>query len=445
MKTTAGRSLGWGLAGALSVALLEGNAVADGLDVQVYGTLVPFAEFVGTSGATAPGTTSEATMVPDAAFSGVGQPGRMRMTQGTSHLGFRGTASVMGDDLKVLWQIESGVPLDGDLVANTIASRNSRVGLTGSWGTLFFGHWDSPYKWASLPMINPLRAGFVPDYNSVMNNPGFGVPALNLQPSYVPGPPGPGPVGKSNASFFRRDANSVQYWSPKLYGFSTRLGYSMNEGTRADAPNAPEISPDSLSALLSYDAGSLRLRYAIEIHRDYFGLSHITGVPGATDTTSSSNDVGQQAVASYTIAASDSIKTRIVGNADFLSYSNEESTAGVVESYSRAAFYALIDQSFASHHVWAAYGQALRGSCEVSGGGDCSTEGLGAHQMTLGYLYRANAVTDLYATAYRVDNNNASQYGTFPPGAPSPALGATTQGAGVGMLYRFSVGHPVSE
>lgn len=421
-------------------------ALASDVNVRIYGTVVPFGEFVGTSNATAAGSTSATDLVDSATFTGLGQPGRFRMTQGTSNLGFGGSAKI-SNSLEVVWQIESAIPLDGDLVANTLATRNSRVGLTGPWGTVFMGIWDSPYKWASLPMINPLRAGFVPDYNAVMNNPGFGVPALNLRPAFVGGPAGPGPVTKSNASFYRRDANSIQYWSPKFFGLSLRLSYSFNEAKTAyTAANDPDpavdsISPDILSGLLSYDHGPLRLRYAIELHRDYFGLSHMLG----SALTESSNDVGQQVVASYTVTISDSIRTRIVGNADYLSYANSASPTGAVKGYSRAAFYALIDQSFGAHHVWGAYGQALAGVCELSGGADCSTDGLGARQMTLGYLYRANEVTDLYAVAYRVENEKSSRYGTFPPGPPAPALGATTQAFGIGMLYRFSADHVLGE
>lgn len=428
-----------------TLLLASSPALAGDVEVRIYGTVVPFGEYVGTSDVTAAGSSSTTDLVASTAYGGQGQPGRFRMTQGTSHLGFGGSATI-SDSLKAVWQIESAIPLDGDLVANTLATRNSRVGLSGNWGTLFMGIWDSPYKWASLPLINPLRAGFVPDYNAVMNNPGFGVPALNLRPSFVGGPAGPGPVTKSNASFYRRDANTVQYWSPKVFGLSARLSYSFNEAKTADTPATDgtpavsSISPDILSALLSYDNGPLRLRYAIEVHRDYFGLSHMLG----SAFTESSNDVGQQVVASYTISVSDSIKTRIVGNADYLSYTNGGSADAAVNSYSRAAFYGLVDQSFGAHHVWVAYGQALAGECEVTGG-DCSTDGLGARQMTLGYLFRANSVTDLYAVAYRVENEKSSRYGTFPPAPPSPTLGATTQAFGVGMLYRFSADHVIGE
>src|SRR5688572_31756300 len=230
-------------------------------DVEVYGTLVPHVELIETTGATSLSERDPATQVADAAFTGIDEPARLRVTQGTSHIGFRGTVDVL-DDLKVVWQIESGVPLDGDPVLNTFASRSSRLGFSGSWGTAFFGIWDNPYKWASLPVINPIAAGFVADYTALIASPGFNVGALNLNPGYVPNAvPGPSPVPRSNAAFYRRDSNSVQYWSPIVYGLSVRASYTTNELARSarpatsTTPGLAEIHPDVFSTMVGYDHG----------------------------------------------------------------------------------------------------------------------------------------------------------------------------------------------
>lgn len=413
-------------------------------DVEIYGTLVPHLELIETTGATPLSERAEATQVADAAFTGIEEPSRLRLTQGTSNIGFRGTVDVL-DDLKVIWQIESGVPIDGDPVVNTFASRNSRVGFSGSWGTVFFGIWDNPYKWASLPVINPIAAGFVADYTALIASPGFNVGALNLSPGYVANAvPGPSPVPRSNAAFYRRDSNSIQYWSPNIYGFWLRASYTTNEFSRAERPAAgqnpevPEIQPDILSGLLSYDNGPLKLRYAVEMHRDYFGLSLIGGSPGGTATNPTSSDVGQQGVASYTMQFSEAVSTRLVATFDYLFYENDDTVAGNVDQYQRAAFYGLVDQSYKGHHLWLAYGQADKGSCSLVGDADCSTDGLGARMMTLGYLYRFSPDTDFYAVAYQVVNANAASYTPFPPIDPQPTPGANVRSIGIGMLHHFS-------
>jgi predicted porin len=413
-------------------------------DVEVYGTLVPHVELIETAGATPLSERDEATQVTDGAFTGIEEPARLRVTQGTSHIGFRGTVDVL-DDLKVVWQIESGVPIDGDPVLNTFASRNSRLGFSGSWGTAFIGIWDNPYKWATLPVINPIAAGFVADYTALIASPGFNVGALNLSPGYdANAVPGPSPVPRSNAAFYRRDSNSIQYWSPNVYGLWLRASYTTNEFSRAERPavgqnpELPEIHPDILSGLLSYDNGPLKLRYAIEVHRDYFGLSLIGGSPGATATNPSSSDVGQQGVASYTLQFSEAVSTRLVATFDYLFYENDDTVAGNVDQYQRAAFYGLVDQSYKGHHLWLAYGQADKGKCSLVGDADCTTDGLGAHMMTLGYLYRFSPNTDIYAVAYQVVNANAASYTPFPPIDPQPTPGANVRSIGIGILHHFS-------
>jgi predicted porin len=413
-------------------------------DVEVYGTLVPHVELMETTGATPLSERDEATQVPDAAFTGIEEPARLRVTQGTSHIGFRGTVDVL-DDLKVVWQIESGVPIDGEPVLNTFATRNSRLGFSGSWGTAFIGIWDNPYKWASLPVINPIAAGFVADYTALIASPGFNVGALNLQPGYVANAvPGPSPVPRSNAAFYRRDSNSIQYWSPNVYGLWLRASYTTNEFSRAErpavgqTPELPEIHPDIFSGLLSYDNGPLKLRYAIEVHRDYFGLSLIGGSPGSTATNPSSRDVGQQGVASYTLQFSEAVSTRLVATFDYLFYENDDTVADNVDQYQRAAFYGLIDQSYKGHHLWLAYGHADKGKCSLVGDADCSTDGLGASLMTLGYLYRFSPDTDIYAVAYQVVNANSATYTPFPPIDPQPTPGANVRSIGIGILHHFS-------
>jgi len=412
-------------------------------DVEIYGLLMPHLEAIQTRGATSLAARDPATQVPDAAFTGLDEPTRGRMTQGTSHLGFRGSVELAGEALKVVWQIESGVPIDGETVVNTLASRNSRLGFSGHFGTLFFGIWDNPYKWASLPVINPMAAGFVADYTALIATPGFNVGALNLSPGYVANAvPGPSPVPRSNAAFYRRDSNSIQYWSPEFYGLSLRASYTTNEFSRAaraaDTPALAEISPDIFSGLLSYDNGPLKLRYAIELHRDYFGLSLLGGAAGGTTTNPSSRDVGQQAVAVYSFQLAENATTRLAATADFLFYENNDSIGGDVDQYSRAAYYFLAEQSLGAHHLWAAYGEALSGDCSLVGGGDCTTEGLGARMMTLGYLYRFSPDTNVYAVAYQVINNNAATYTPFPPIDPAPTPGANVRSIGIGFFHHFS-------
>lgn len=400
--------------------------------IEVYATIAPWFELGQTTGATEPGAVTQgstgASQVDMAAYSGIDQPGRFRLDMGTSHLGFRGGLE-LGPAVTVIWQIESGVQTDGTPVANTIASRNSNIGVSGPWGTAFFGQWDTPYKWVTLA-ANPIRAGFVPDYNSVLNTPGFGVGAVTTQTGRAGAPP--------DAAFDRRQGNSVQYWTPTWSGLSARLLYSLNEGRTARSPMAVSHSPSIAGAAIAYDIGPLKLRETFEVHLDYFGMSLLGGSPAATPTNRSSTDFGNKVMATYTSPMA-GFETRATGVFEYLQYENDDTMADAIDKYSRAALYGIVDQTlFGQHHIWLAVGQALPGSCERVGGGDCTTEGLGANDVVLGYIYRVSKSTDFFAAAYRVSNNDSASYSTFPPLGGPAAPGVAVQAFGIGMLYSFN-------
>lgn len=395
---------------------------------EVYGTLVPYVEYAQAAGATPQGTTGLANQVGPALISGAGLAPRFRMDPNTSNLGFRGGVDLT-DSLAAVWQIESGVPIDGNASANTIASRNTQIGLKGSWGTAFFGNWDTPFKWTAATTINPIRAGFISDYNGILSSPGFGVTGVVTQPGRA--------VGAPDAAFERRVGNSLQYWSPNFSGFAVRLQYQINEGRTTRTPTAPSIQPSLFSGALAYDIGPLKLRYAFEAHLDYFGMSPIGGSPGDTLTNHSSTDLGHRVIASYTHAAA-GFDTRLTGAFEYLSWKNDDTTPNAVSEHARPAFWGTIDQQlFGKNHIWASFGLAGEGSCAIVGGAACSTKGLGANMAVLGYIYRFSKDTDFYAVTYRLTNGDAATYATFTP------LGVTAAGAdissfGIGLLHSFT-------
>jgi len=401
--------------------------------VEIYGTLVPFLEYGHTTGATGagkyiPGMTG-ASQVGAAAYTGVSQPARGVMDPGTSNIGFRGGVELM-PNLSVTWQVESQIPIEGTGPANTWASRNSNVGLTGSWGTLFYGSWDTPYTWTTRTLVNPIRSGNVSDYNSIINNPGFGIASVTTQSARA--------NASADAAFERRQGNSVQYWTPTISGISARLGYSVNEGRAAGTTAAPSISPIIASGALAYENGPFKLREGVEVHLDYFGMSFQGGAPGDTAINQASTDWGSKTVAQFTSSVR-GFETRVIGVAEFLSYKNKDSNVNDINEHSRWSFYGLIDQAFGKHHLWVGGGKAFEGSCSRVGGAmPCITTGLSAIDTVVGYIYRASKSTDFWAAAYRISNDFAASYTSSPPLGAAPAPGAAVSAIGLGILYTFS-------
>jgi len=405
------------------LALASIGACAQAADVQIYATLLPFLESVRTTGATPAGLTPAlggATQVPGSAYTGLDLPSRLRITSGTSNLGFRG-AWKLGDDLQVFWQIENAISPDGD-APNTLAGRNSAVGLKGSWGTAFYGNWDTPYKFPLLA-VGPLR-GLSPFDNALTANPGFNVPGTTTQSGRV--------NGKADAAFNRRQGNSIQYWSPVWNGFSARVGVSVDEGKTVATATAPSVSPTILSGLVTYAQGPVKVSFGFERHTDYFGLSQLGGNAGATLTNNASSDTGQELVASYAFSTG----TKVSAVVEQLTYETDDTAAGALRQYKRTNWYTLVQQQLGRHQVWAAFGRGSAGSAQRNGGAAASTDGLEGTQWSAGYSYAIAKNVDLFTSYYGMTNGRSGTLAEFPP-VGTVAPGANTTGMGLGLLITF--------
>jgi predicted porin len=400
---------------------LAACGVALGQTVEVYGLAFQFVDSSKTSGATSGAPADRPAQVGTAAYTGATDPQRLKTSSGTSNLGFRGSEE-LGGGVKAIWQMESAFSIDGS-PGPGFSGRNSYVGLASPWGTISAGQWDTPYKVITLP-INAIRVGYQADYTPIMGNPGFGVPATTTQPGRI--------GAKPDAAFDRRAGNTVQYWSPNVGGFTARLMYEANEGKTASSATAPAINPQLFSGTITYDLGSLSLRYGYEQHDDFFGMSQLGGSAGATLTNSGSKDRGNKFAAIWRFGS-----TRLAAIAERLEYRNEDSTAGAVSSFKRNAYYVFGEQRFGNHALWAAYGKAEDGSCGRVGGASCSTSQLGADYISGGWVYTFSKRTQAIATYYRVNNKTSGTYATQPTAGAAVAPGAETMGFGVGLAHFF--------
>jgi predicted porin len=412
---------------ALALLLASSPFAAKALegDVTIYGTLLPLldnARVTGPTGAGLSPATGGATLVPAASYTGAGVPQRFRVSSGTSNIGFKGGLDVLGEDLQVFFQLESAVSPDGD-APNAWASRNSAVGVKGSFGRVFLGNWDTPYKYPLL-IIGALR-GLNPFDNTITANPGFNVPGTITAGGRV--------AGKADASFNRRQGNSFQYWTPVLSGFSARLAAAANETKTTATATSPSISPELYSALLTWSGGPVMVHYGYERHQDYFGLAQLGGSAGATATNRSSTDEGHEVVVQVKLPTD----TRIAAAGEQLSYRTTDQTAGAVDRYTRLACWAIVQQRLGPHAAWLSFGHADAGECRLRGGGHCTAKGLGATNWAVGYAYALTKSADVYAAYYETQNDHSASYALLPsPGTVAP--GGDTRGFGVGILYTFA-------
>lgn len=176
---------------------------------------------------------------------GSGDGAVSRLSNYRSVIGFKGSEA-LGEGLAVVWQIEGSLALDTG-GGSSLANRDTRIGLTGGWGTLFAGNWTLPYNAATAGFdpFYPTTAG----YMALMGN-GSAPTTNNVQ---------------DTVSFDRRQQNVVQYWSPVWRGWSAKVAVSPGE----DVSPVTGARPALASSSVSYASDGFTLTAASELHRHF--------------------------------------------------------------------------------------------------------------------------------------------------------------------------------
>ena len=314
-------------------------------------------------------------------------PGLARLANNRSVLGFRGGED-LGGGLKAIFQVEG--TLSPDTGAGALAARDTRVGLAGTWGTLFAGHWTTAYNGATsgLDPFYPTTAG----YMSIMGN-GSAADADNVS---------------DKSSFDRRQSNSIHYWSPSWHGLSLRVTHGLNEEKPATG-----AKPSLTSAAALYERGPWYAVLAGERHHDYQG-------PGLDDT-------GAKAALAYQFP-----QTRIAVVAERLKYGTG---AGEL---ARNAVYLSVSHQMGPHGIRIGIARAgdASGPAGTRIGFVRAGAGTGATHATLGYDYTLSKRSSLYAYTTRLDNRANGVY-DFAINGLGATPGATLKAYVLGMRHNF--------
>ena len=392
--------------------------------VQIYGTLLPLVTYIQGGHNTTSPPSDGASQVPASAYVNQKTPSHWAMNLGSSNIGFRGVYG-FNPTTRAILQIESGAQLDSGPGPNTIASRNSWVGLqSDTYGFIFVGTNFTPYFYACCT-IGILKGNSFSE-PTLISNPGFNVPPIVQAPGRT------GTV--ADATFNRRQGRSINYWTPVFGGLSARLEYSLDTGkapVSPATPGAPLYSPTILSAALFYDNGPVGLKAGFEQHRDYFGMAFLGGAPGATITNPSSRDKGYVVTGTYRFAP----RLQVAAQWERLSYKSDDTIGPNVNKYSRDAFLLFGAYGFGSSSTVALrYNKALDGDCSKVNGADCTTNGLGAQAWSAIYMYNIAQNVDVWATLYQVINKRSATYTQTDRNA---LPGERQSGAGIGLQFVF--------
>ncbi len=208
---------------------------------------------------------------------GIGSVSKWDVQSYASNYGIRGRENVGGG--QTAWfQIEQNAPMErSNNIAITPASRNSAVGIQGSWGNAFIGQWTTP--WADLDALwgigtvgglGPITSiigrrettGTAPNPNCAN---GHTSPAAGICDAVEAG----GGVGHP---FWRRASQAVFYQSPVFAGVQLKLMYQTNEG-KANTTTGGIITADpsmwSASAQWAGMGGRVRVGAAVDAHKDF--------------------------------------------------------------------------------------------------------------------------------------------------------------------------------
>jgi predicted porin len=396
---------------------LPAVALAQGTNVTIYGMLnVDF----------------ERVEAKDSAFNGPEFDPRNRVSSNSSNIGFRGTED-LGNGLKAIFQCESFANIDNGGAG--LCTRNTHVGLSGGWGTLFYGQWDTPYKFTTLAQDAFYSTGIAASA-TVIGTPGFGVATVTQS-----GTPGAVGTAAANASFDVRRGDSVQYWSPNWAGFAFRLMYSANEGKSADPSGFPgnvELDPYTWGGAITYTNGPLYINAAYARHIDFFGLNQLAAfgvtAAGVSAANDSSKDTGIKIGAGYGWG---NITLNVIW--ERLEYENDGGAAVDLEQYERDLIYVSLLHRIGNWTLRAYYAHADDAECDLVGPGACILEDeTAADAWAVGASYSLSKRTDLYALFTRVDNDDRASY-TFGVNGlrPTGAFGFENDGVALGIRHTF--------
>lgn len=286
-----------------------------------------------------------------------------RLSNYRSVLGFRG-AEDLGGGLQAVWQLEGALSLDTG-AGPSFTNRDSRVGLSGPWGTAFMGVWALPYtlSTSAFDPFYPTTAG----YMSIMGN---GSASITDHVA-------------NTSAFDRRQTSQVQYWSPSLGGFTARVAYGPNEGTVTASGGRPWLA----SGDITYQQGDLLVTLAAEHHNAY-------------QTRGTSDSAAKLGLAYQWGPA------RLSAVVEKLRYGTASG------QLSRTAWYTSATYRIGAGMLKAAYGRAGdgRGPSSDLVGSVRAGAGTGASQYTLGYDHALSKRTTLLAFFSRIDNRRAAAY-----------------------------------
>lgn len=317
-----------------------------------------------------------------------------KVSSNTSRLGFKGNED-LGDGLTAVWQIESLIQLDGQTVAgNTLANRNTFLGLAGGFGTVLMGRHDTPYNLSNRKY--DLFGDGLADNRSIM---GGGATAV-------------AGIGSSALSFNGRQPNVIAYISPAFSGLTGAIAYVAGaEGQTA----ATQTKGSAWSMAALYGNGPISANFGYEVHNA--GTAPGTAGLGVTAKETA-----------WTISGGYKVEQFEVNGV--YEKTSDDLAAGA-NALGHRSYYLSGKYNFGSNAVKLAYTNA----------GANAAVATGATQVSLGFDHSLSKRTTVYATYTQLHNDTNGTYQLSGNGTGAPALTAANAVGSKPSAISFGMKH----
>lgn len=373
------------LALALGAAFIGSAASAQ---VTVYGRLYPFLVQEKLSGGSAAGTT--VSSLTSAITATPADKTILGMAAGNSHIGFRGTED-LGGGLKAMFQLEGVASVDNGTGASDgggfMFDRNTFVGLSGGFGEIKLGRFDSVFKEMGDKLgILGTSSGTPMSSSGVLRNVGFG-------------------TSSSTSRFHERLANSVQYTTREMGGLKAAIQYSMGEA------NVGVQDRRAWSYGVEYEVGPFEFAVAQEVHHDYFGGSANAPSAQRNNSVADQNSINSKDTATeFSVTWSINKQHKVAFDYNKKRYYESATVTGRFQSYNQSAWMISMENRWSDQwRTSAHYVKAGAGTCTRVATA-CSTAGLEGSKYTVGAAYYLNRRTYFYGVVSKLTNGASSVY-----------------------------------
>ena len=322
-----------------------------------------------------------------------------RVNSNSSRLGVRGTES-LGGGLSAIFQIESSV--NADISGGVLASRETFVGLQGTWGTVKVGYFLAPYD-----DIHPIF-GNVPTLTTSI----LSTAALWAQ----------GSQSNDNGGFDNRVANSLRYDSPRIGGFTGSIQVGAYDFSPASGGGGTTFGTDAQAKRHAYvgSAGGFYANGPFQAGVAYQWNQKLRGA--------SLNDYALSVAANWNFGP-----VKIGGVWERLDYdvlNNSDLTRN---------FYAIsATVPIGPGELYGFFGTARNGSGPTGAkvGQVSAGSNTGADQWEISYTYALSKRSLLYAGFVQTRNDDNAAY-NFNINPYAVVNGANANGFVVGMVHFF--------